>query len=270
MADQFYSLLSTRFRVQCETAEVAARLHRLLGLFATSPGPVRGRRHFALASDGEDGGECRLLGDCQFLLGSSTWQPLVGALITELNREALEGCDQLAVHAGAVLGSGGVIAFPAPSGAGKSTLTAACVGVGFDYVSDEALCVTYDTGSVIPYPKPLALSRWSRRELGLSALDEGEQDEVMIAPDEVGTVAPRHDHRLGHVVLLDRRPGAPLLEEAPRSEAMATLLRMSFNHYKHPGQAVHLASRLANGARAWRLAYDEPLAAAALLHRQLG
>ena len=43
----------------------------------------------------------------------------------------------------------------------------------FTYLSDEGLCVDYDTGIVTPYPKPISLDPWSRSALGL---DDGAAD----------------------------------------------------------------------------------------------
>ena len=229
-----------------------------------------GSRTFTMVSAHRrgDGWHC-LYRDGELLMASQRWSLLESGLCRDLNASALAASDHFAVHAGAVSGRHGVIAFPAPSGAGKSTLTAACVEAGFAYVSDEALCVDYDTGSIVAYPKPLALSRWSREALGVSHPDDDEE-EAMIPPGDLGTVVEDEELRLSDVILITKHAGPPHLEEVPRSEVMAALLRMSFNHYKHPAEAVRLAAALANGSQAWRLAYDQPRAAADLLAQRLG
>jgi hypothetical protein len=55
----------------------------------------------------------------------------------------------------------------------------------------------------------------------------------------------------------------------PRSRALASLLEMSFNHYKRPRESFHLASQLAEHSHAWRLEYSDPRRAATLLRAEL-
>ena len=87
---------------------------------------------------------------------------------TEFNRALLDQCPHLAVHAAVLAAAGGVIALPGESCAGKSTLAAACTVQGFGYLSDEALVLTSE-GTVVPYPRPIALSSWSRTAVGVPA-----------------------------------------------------------------------------------------------------
>lgn len=269
--NEAYTLLGTGFQVLCTSSDVARHPGRLLHALRGAGGPVPRSRTFTLVSADHrgDGSHC-LYRDGELLLTSQQWGLLECGLCSDLNAEALAASDHFAMHSGAVAGGQGVLAFPAPSGAGKSTLTAACVAAGFAYVSDEALCVDYDTGSIVAYPKPLALSRWSREALGIEGGDGDDEDELMVPPGDLGTVVGDEELHLSDVVLMSRRPGPPVLDEVPRSESMAALLGMSFNHYKHPEQAVRLAAALANGSRAWRLGYDHPLPAADLLAHRLG
>lgn len=208
-----------------------------------------------------------------------------------VNAAALDAAAAFAVHAGVVASSHGAIAMPATSGTGKSTLTAACLRRGFDYVSDEALCLAYPGdpsepsgpgGEVRPYPRPLALSAWSARAIaqgleGAYGVQAG--DEWLFTAADLGSAVAREPLRLGHVVVLDRRPddGAapgslakPELEPLPRPEAVTLLLRLSFNHYRRPSDAVQLAAQVISGAAAWRLRYADPHDAADLLWSALG
>lgn len=69
---------------------------------------------------------------------------------------AVAAPDHIFVHAGAVAHDGFALLLPGPSFAGKSTLTAALVGAGALYLSDEFALLDAQ-GQVHPYPRPLSL-----------------------------------------------------------------------------------------------------------------
>ena len=204
--------------------------------------------------------------------GSDTWADAFGAMMATLNRRVIDDYTGYALHAGVVATEGRAIAFPADSGGGKSTLTAACLQAGFDYVSDEALCIDADSGFVELYPKPLGLSQWSRQRLGI---DEGSlvfpagTGEAMVTPADVGASIAASPIELSHIVIPTFGAGAPVLTKAPGRVAMATLIEFSFNHYKHQERAFTLAAELANRVDVWRLEYDDPVAAAQLVRTHL-
>jgi hypothetical protein len=74
---------------------------------------------------------------------------------------------------------------------------------------------------------------------------------------------------LSDVVIAEYGHSEQTLEPVPASEVMTTLLRMSFNSYKHPEASFRLTARLAGEVQGWRLRYDDPLRAAALLGERL-
>lgn len=188
---------------------------------------------------------------------------LLGGLSTVLNREVLVASRFLTLHAGVVAADGVTLAWPAPSGAGKSTLVAAALRAGFDYVSDEALCLDTQTQEVLPYAKPLVLSAWTARAVGLDEPSGGERGYL---PDELGARARLDPPGLRHVVLPERTAAAgPALEPATSAEAVVALLHRCFNAYVRPEASLAALSAVASAARCWRLRYDEPLAAAELL-----
>ncbi|HTC68961.1 MAG TPA: hypothetical protein VK662_05275 [Acidothermaceae bacterium] len=202
-------------------------------------------------------------------------------LATALNRFALSVCPYLAIHAGVVRSSEGAIAFPAQSGAGKSTLTAACVRAGFGYISDEALCLSYDDNRVEPYPRPLALSAWSIRAVG-GAAGKAEHDDVfgerLHSPEEflqhqaeLTRTAADQRPMLRHVVVPERATTSEIhLEPLHRADAVALLLRLSFNHFKRPLDAFAVTVAAVRVAQTWVLRYDNPVEAALVLRRELG
>jgi hypothetical protein len=188
----------------------------------------------------------------------------LGQIATRLNAAALDAARQFTVHAGVVASGDAAIVLPAVSGAGKSTLTAACVLAGLAYVSDEALSVS-PAGDGAPYPRPVGLSEHSAALLGVAALGMVAGDERLLAPEDLGAVAG-DAVRVAHVVVLDRRVGASAsLAPLPALDAVRLLLENSFNHFRAPVEAVEAASRIAGGARVWRLAYGEAPDAAQLL-----
>ena len=197
---------------------------------------------------------------------------LPSALLSEVNIGVLTHTGHLAIHAGVVgVGSAG-IAIPGPSGAGKSTLTAACLLHGFDYGSDEALCLDTTTALVQPFTRPLALSNDSLRLLGSPvavAPDGTANAERVVCATELGAQILDHPLGLRHIVLTARRPGHADLTAAPRTDALAVLLRHAFNHYQMPRAAFETVHRAVAAAQVWRLGYSDPLEGAALLRARL-
>lgn len=181
-------------------------------------------------------------------------------LLARINAAALASVPYFAIHAGAVAGNGRVIAIPAESGIGKSTLVAACLVHGMHYVSDEALCVTWEQGSIIPYPRPIALSQASRRILGL---DADAPVETVIGASAIGASIARQPLRLAHVVLLDRSDSP--LREVPRNVGVAEILRRSFNHWRAPQRAFELVHEMLETAAVWRLGRHAPQKSARLV-----
>lgn len=265
--DDYFSVLGVRARIRADSAPLGAELRRLLAPFASTAAPVAGRRSFAMVSAGDLVGETNcLLADGRAIERASAWPPLVGRLLSEVNREAVDGTASFAVHAGAVASDGRVTAFPGASGAGKTTLTAACLLAGFEYVSDEALCVDYARSLVQPYPKPLMLSRDACQLLGLDT-SWGEGEEVALLPDDLGSVAAAGGLQLSRIILLERTGDPPELVPLPAADGMSALLKFSFNHYRRPIDAFRLAGALASICTTHLLRFGDPHVAAELLRR---
>jgi hypothetical protein len=156
------------------------------------------------------------------------------------------------------------------SGAGKTTLVAACVRGGWTYVSDEALCVSRETGRVTPYPKPLALSAWSSTAVGAPAgvVSAGEN---LVTAHELGGGVLDEPRELTDVVRLRRSAGRPAgLEPMHAAESVSALLEMSFNHFRDAAQSFELVNALAQRCRSWQLTYSDPRAATELLTQTFG
>jgi len=278
-AEYVLRLLDTTVTLRADTPEAAEGAGRLLAPFIVDePAETADGGCYALVDGDHTGIEQRaglLLAyrDGKMLGGGATWANAFGALMANLNRRIIDRYDGYALHAGVVSSNGQAIAFPADSGGGKSTLTAACLAAGFDYISDEALCIDVDTGSVVPYPKPLGLSEWSRKQLGIAddslTFPSGDL-EGMVAPAQLGAAIVTEPVEVAHVVVPTYGAEGATLSEAPGHVAMATLIEFSFNHYKHGEQAFTLAAQLANQVQVWHLDYDNPSTAAYLIGEQLG
>lgn len=236
-------VLGSRFTVRAADPRIAAELARLLAPFLADGAPGRA-----------------LVVDAPVDLEPADALPVV---LAEINTTALAEADFFAVHAGAVARGGRVVAAPAVSGTGKSTLTAACLRAGLDYVSDEALCLDWDTGAITPYPRPIALSRWSAAAIGVTAPADGE--ESLFTAADLGAATATGPLGLAEVVLLERGAGPARLRPLPRGEAVAEVLRRSFTSWRRPDRAFALVHEVLGRTRTWRLTLGEPTAAAALV-----
>jgi hypothetical protein len=273
VAESQYEVLGTRFGVRSDNEQATEWVERLLKPFhASDRKAVRSTNLFALASRRPGDERHHAYRDCKRIVRSESWSRVLDLFLGELNRRAVDDMIHFGVHAGVIASNDRTIALPGGSGAGKTTLVGACLQAGFHYVSDEALCLDFSTGSVISYPKPLNLSTWSIEALRVKAshLDlVPDGSKTPLHPEAVGGVIAHAPPALSDLVLFHRRPGLAELRELPRSQVVANLLRYSFNHYKHPEEAFSLTTHLARHCRAWTLTYEHPGDAAGLLKSEL-
>jgi hypothetical protein len=256
-------VITTHLRVD-SPRPIERRIRALWAPFITTSDSVD---HHVRFLDGPDAGAIEL--DGRLVPRGYPSITAIENFATVANGLALAGCPDLATHAAVVVGSKGAVAFPATSGAGKSTLSAACVRAGLTYASDEALRLSYDDGSVLPYPRPIALARDSTGLVGLSAPDDAGV-EGLYAPSDLGAVA-QAPSTLAHIVALDRRESIePSLAPMHRADAIALLLTLSFNHFNRPSDSYNLAIKVVRQASAWRFTYSDPIAAAEFIHDHLG
>lgn len=191
-----------------------------------------------------------------------------GRALAELTRLAVERTTLLCIHAAVVRGAAGLIVVPGTSGLGKTTLTAALLRAGFDYVSDEALAVDTATGCAMPFPRPLGLAGDVWPLLGVVGEPPPPGAERLVAPEVFGQVA-ESGGRVAHVVLAEREAGPLLLERTERGEAVAALLRRSFNHYRDPDTSLRAVLAVVRGAEIWRAHYEDAPQLAALVAERL-
>ncbi len=179
----------------------------------------------------------------------------------------------LAVHAAVLSKNGTTLLVPGHSGAGKTTLTVALLQRGWAYATDEAFATDWDADTAYPYPRPLGVSDWTAKALGVAGGVTGPGERFLRAAD-LGASVITEPVVVRHVVLLDRSgedspPDVPSLRSVHRVDALQVLMRESFTHYRHPEQALIRLADVVRAARPWQLRYDDPAAAADLLDRDL-
>jgi hypothetical protein len=264
-----FEVLGTRVSVSVDDASLLVELDRLLAPFAGHDHAGTGATlRYAVVTDPEHEG---------VVVGRSgeRGRPVdrrhaLAWLLADLNARVLDGYGGFAAHAGVVAHDDRALCLPADSGAGKSTLVAACVAAGLAYVSDEALCLDPSSGRVAPYPRPIALAPDALALVadGATSSPPTAGEHLLTAADLGGCVV-RRPPLLADVVLLERRPGPPELEPLEPADAMAALLSRSFNLYRDPDGFLELVAGAARRAQPWRLRYDAPNPAAALLAEHL-
>lgn len=261
-----FRFLDSTFNVQTTSPEAAAEVARLLKASCVPPLGVSDPSWFRVVGR-DDGTSCLYRGET-LLSSSDSLSRIMDRLIVEVNGIAIGDFTGLAVHAGVVADGGSVIAFPGVSGAGKSTLVAACLSMGMAYVSDEALCLDFESCSVVPHPKPLSLApiTHGRDDPRTSAEPAGE---IHVTAEDLRSTVAVPPLRVRDVVRIVRRPGPTSLTRAPASLAAEWLLRFAFNHYKQPQRTFRTVTDVASRARVWELHYEEAIEGAARLREVL-
>ena len=104
---------------------------------------------------GEDGEDVTI--DGELYIREQVRGRAASTVVHAITRQMIEASEALGLHAGGVVRHGIGVALPAHMESGKSTLTAGLVRSGFDYLSDEAVLLDWETHRVIPFPKPISL-----------------------------------------------------------------------------------------------------------------
>lgn len=205
-------------------------------------------------------------------LPSSDDGRVASRLLAAVERGALGATPALAVHAAAISGARGCLVLPGRSGAGKSTLAAAAMQEGLTLVSDEAACFSEPLGSLLPHPRPLALSLVSRRLLGVATPDDRDE-EVGLPGDQFGPTARTDSvQRCVGIVLPRRGRGSAGMDRSvARSTVLGHLLAARLaSSGPSPERSWHYLTRLVGDVWVAGLDYDHPRAGAAILARILG
>lgn len=208
----------------------------------------------------------------------------VGETCAAINVSAVAATPGLAFHVAVVTRGDRCLVIPGRSGAGKTTLTAALLSVGWDYVSDEALVLDWESGRPAqPYPRPLALSPWSRSAVGLRTGVAG-RDEHFVRAAELGArVRTAPPPAPTDIVLLlraskdagdtgdtgDAGDAGPSLVAQHRATGLAALLQRGFTLHQQPTRGIGVLTALVASSQTWALNLADPRRAAVLISDQL-
>ena len=283
--DLVVSALGNRLRIRCGPLTIREPLRRLLESLITFDGQLIDGDGTASITVLEDAVGRRLIGpDAQVTMlpeGGETAE-----VLRLVNATLISRSPYLCAHAAVLSVSDGALAILAASGAGKSTTTAAGLREGLGYLSDEVLAVEWpdldlpDPGRpggqlpVMPYPRPLGLSSWSCRALGLDdavlLAEDVEQGEHYVSPAALTARIHRSPRTLGHVVLLGPPREEVRLVPLSRRDAVAALLQRAFNAWRNPASAFRLAHHIAATADCWLLEPGSPRQTGELLREHFG
>lgn len=172
-----------------------------------------------------------------------------------------------ALHASAVEGPDGVLAFATRAGGGKSSLAAELVRRGHAFFTDDALAIDRANGHVRAHPAPPFMNFPLPHPEGFPATDLG-VIHATIGPEAWLAVenAASQPRRVARIYLLDRRPGlGPGLDLLPASPVH--LLPHALSGGGSPASATRRFELLADVAAAaaiYRLRADPEIGVAQL------
>ncbi|MBV7395629.1 hypothetical protein [Mameliella sediminis] len=151
----------------CEDAVLSAQLRFVFGRFLTEDAPTSPPTTLTVATSGDL--------YCVRLDGQPLWEPcgLVEArsFCTRTIAETLtSGLSGVSLHAGAVAGPQGAVAFTGTSGSGKSTLVGNLVSEGYRFVTDDILPIGLSGDCVYSFPVPLAMKQGGGKLPALDAI----------------------------------------------------------------------------------------------------
>ena len=268
--------------------DIRASTHPNFGRFRMSPSgdiPIDAREfnfaieleqgHFEVLADREPGWTCIAFRgsdipafafrgrDCLFALDPRWRLSIVWYLFWRLLRLR---SDAIFFHAAALGIHGEGTIFVGPSGAGKSTTSLALAARGHNFLSDEVAGYLPDTGSLIPFRRPVGIKpgrRASAVERGLprATAERIERDGfVRLDINKLFPVAAAEAVPLRRVVFLRGFAGRPRLERiSPGRQEVVELqpLMSSFLNASHSRRIFEL-TRLLSSAKVYQLNPGDP------------
>jgi len=258
------------FEITSDDPRVAAYFDRLYREFAPSGADDPGIHRIAvLTGEGDEG---RLVIDGEIASVDAIRGQVVNTLVHALTRRMIEACDALGLHAGGVVRDGIGVALPASMESGKSTLTAGLVRADFSYLTDEAVLLDWQTGGVIPFPKPISLDpgSWAlfpELEPQADLPDGYKRTQWQIAPTDIRPDAMGAPCRIRYFVFPKYTLGATTrLTALPRGEATIELAKNTFRFNERPRRSLDGLADAARRAECFRLDVGDLDTAVALVH----
>jgi len=185
-----------------------------------------------------------------------------------------DGLGKPLLHAGGISTSAGALLLPGESGSGKSSLTAGLAQRGFPVLADDAVVLDADLPGAGPFKRLLKVHPEARAVLGLGAGEAGLEaiwtDATFYRPESLGSrwAAPTP---VQFVVFPERREGIePDLHPERPGMGVRRLMELVLQGGGTPVELFDVVARITEGARFFRLAFDDSRHAVRHLQRTLG
>jgi hypothetical protein len=198
------------------------------------------------------------------------------AALRRFNHELMHGVmlgrpDLYFVHAAVVELGGRGLVLPGLSQAGKSTLALALLARGARYLSDELLAYEPRRKLAHAFPRAPKIRDVCAAYFPAFARYFVGSGEGRFLPFAAHPSPPAASTRVAAFVLPRWAGAGAPTELAPtsRGEALLALTRSSLNFGTHRARSVDCLTSLVESTRAWRLAWSEPLSAAARIEEAL-
>ncbi|HEV3309104.1 MAG TPA: hypothetical protein VG815_01080 [Chloroflexota bacterium] len=250
-----YALPGYRFSVQSDIPAVSSCLERVFGLFPRS-GAASANYVITAAGFG-----FTVEADHAAALGFATLAETLEYVCWHASQTSLATVDdELAIHSAAVAADGRALLIAGASGAGKSTLTVELLRHGLSFLSDEAVFLSLNDGSVRGFPRAIALVGGAPPEsVSDSPISLGAK--AYHTPGEFGAGVVHDRLPVEAIILLHQLDQKPGLVSVNPLHALPFLLGQVFA--TGPAEVVLSAmTRLLSSTRVLSLKTDDPEAAA--------
>lgn len=260
-------LLGVPVRLDCDDPELAARLERCYERFppsAEEPAEEPADPLEAVLEAEGSGWRVRVAGRAPRRVDDPV------AAVRTFNHELLHGVmlrtpELYFVHAGVVAVGGRAVVLPGLSQAGKSTLVLALLEEGARLLSDELLAYDPRTRTAHAFPRAIKIRDTCAPYFpGLSEAFEGSGEGRFLSFSALRSDVVQEEAPIGAIVV-PRWAGARgrlELEPITSGRALLELAGSSLNFGTHRVRSLDCLAALADGTRAWRLAWASPREAA--------
>ena len=252
-----FAALGFAFDIQGEDPRLISYIEHL---YEPLPNPGRAVHRYALPAGTRNGQACELRLDEDRVFQAEVAEALVGPLVHDLNRRALDSSEHLILHAGGVVGDGVGVVFPGAMEAGKTTLAAGLVRAGLGYLTDEGVAIDRETLRIHPYPKPLSVDRgaWPLfPELEPDAdlaTDAYKHDQWQVPPTDIRPDALGQSCPVDVIVFPKHVPGGETaLEPLGRAEALIELAKNTYKFNVQERAALDVLAEVVRPAACYRL-----------------
>jgi hypothetical protein len=187
-------------------------------------------------------------------------------LVGEIIHDLIDGNQsELMLHAACVARGGLGVLLPGRSGAGKSTLTGWLLSRGFDYLTDEIVCIHTGSHEVSALTRPLNIKNPGLRAIRAHFGEDFGRDEVLegsiscLVPYRLFGAAKAPDRVAIHAVVFPEfRNGEPFqLQPLSTARTAMQLMQNFVNARNHEQHGFHDISAFSRSVQGFQLRYSE-------------